>query len=192
MRIRVAVLALFVCISCPVTGAPSDGPPLPYLDRGACPFECCRYREWTVEADTPVRSRRDSKAPLVFTAKRGESVHGLTGVVVTVEPGRVRVLQDGRMGGDDGVSVAKGTLIYSLHYQGEGYSLLWHDGKTYSDFVPSVENFRRNLPVAVPHDMGLRPESDPKTIWWILIENANGDVGWSEHPENFGNKDACG
>jgi hypothetical protein len=96
------------------------------------------------------------------------------------------------MGGDDGVFVPKGTLIYSLHYLGEGYSLLWYDGKTYSDTVPSVESFRQNFPVGVPQDIGLRPESDPKTVWWVLIENATGEVGWSDQPDNFGNKDACG
>jgi hypothetical protein len=121
---RVALPALLACISFAARDASADGPPLPYVDRGACPFECCAYREWSVEADTPIRSRRDPKAPVVFTAGRGETVHGLTGAVVTVEPGRVRVLQDGRLGAEgDGPAVSKGTLIYNLHYLGEGYSL---------------------------------------------------------------------
>jgi hypothetical protein len=117
----------------------------------------------------------------------------LTGAVVTVEPGRVRVLRDGRLGAEgDGPAVSKGTLIYNLHYLGEGYSLLWYGGKTIPDEVQSVENFQQSFPNGVTRDVGLRPETDPKTVWWVLIENATGNIGWSEHPENFGNKDACG
>ena len=29
-----------------VFASPVDGPVLPYYDRGACPFECCTYRQW--------------------------------------------------------------------------------------------------------------------------------------------------
>jgi hypothetical protein len=186
---RVALLALLGCFSVNPRAASADGPPLPYIDRGVCPFECCTYREWTVNADTPVRARRDPKAPVVFTAKSGESVHGLTGVVVTLEPGRVLVLEDTQIGGeDDGMPVRKDTVVYSLHSLGEGYSLLWHEGRNVSDFVQSVEAFK----MGTYHKRPLRPETDPKTVWWVLIENASGDVGWSDHPENFGNIDACG
>jgi hypothetical protein len=175
---RVALFALLAGFSLPARGASPDGPPLPYVDRGACPFECCTYREWTVEADTPVRTRRDLKALLLFTARKGESVYGLTGAVVTLQPGRVSVTQDTQIGEESRqITVPAGTVLYSLHYLGEGYSLFWHRGTI---FPASAE------------DMKLRPESDPKTVWWVLVENAAGDVGWSERPDNFGNKDRCG
>ncbi len=191
---RSAALALLISIvSLPARSAPPTEPPTPYVDRGACPFECCTYREWTVETDTPVRTQRDLKEPLAFTARKGESVYGLTGVVVTLKPGRVLVTQDTQIGDErKQIQVSAGTIVYSLHYLGEGYSLLWYRGTIVSDFVPSVENFRLNFPDASAEGIKLRPESDPKTVWWVLIENATGSIGWSERPDNFGNKDACG
>src|SRR6476661_2097404 len=33
-----------------------DGPPMPYIDKGACPFECCTYRQWSVKQPTAVLS----------------------------------------------------------------------------------------------------------------------------------------
>ena len=34
-----------------LTQTPHSGaPPMPYIDQGACPFECCTYRDWVAEA----------------------------------------------------------------------------------------------------------------------------------------------
>jgi hypothetical protein len=67
------------------------GPPLPYEDSGACPFECCTYREWAVQAETTVRSARDDAAPVAFRVRPGQRVTGVTGVVVTTKLGRAVV-----------------------------------------------------------------------------------------------------
>jgi hypothetical protein len=29
-----------------------------------------------------------------------------------------------------------------------------------------------------------------ESIWWVNIQNTNGQSGWSDEPDNFGNKDA--
>jgi hypothetical protein len=28
--------------------------------------------------------------------------------------------------------------------------------------------------------------------WWVKVRSKDGRVGWSDQPEHFGNKDACG
>ncbi len=68
-------------------------PPLPFEDHGACPFECCTYRGWTVETTTELRAARSLQAPVVFSVKPGENVVGLNGVVVTRKPGRAVVVE---------------------------------------------------------------------------------------------------
>ena len=43
----------FVCLlGVRSTVALQTAPALPYESPGACPFECCTYRTWTVEAHT--------------------------------------------------------------------------------------------------------------------------------------------
>ena len=32
----------------------------------------------------------------------------------------------------------------------------------------------------------------PEYRWWVQVKNADGRVGWTDEPENFGNKDRCG
>jgi hypothetical protein len=66
-----------------------DGPPIPYEDAGACPFEGCAYREWIANAAVAIRADRHVTAPVAFSLREGEKVAALGGVVVTTRPGRV-------------------------------------------------------------------------------------------------------
>lgn len=81
--------------------ASSSGPPalrLPFEDHGACPFECCTYREWTVEEPTVLYRERDVRSP----------------------------------------------------------------------------------------------QSAPEDVWWVQVRNRDGQVGWTDRSDHFGNMDACG
>ena len=42
--------------------------PSVYVDEGACPFECCTYREWRVEEKTDILSSPDLQSQTVGTA----------------------------------------------------------------------------------------------------------------------------
>ena len=37
-----------------------------------------------------------------------------------------------------------------------------------------------------------RLERKMEFTWWVKIKTEEGAVGWTKHPENFSNKDACG
>ena len=58
--------------------------------KGACPFECCTYRTWTVERATDVSGARATEGPAAFRLSPGQKVEALTGVVVVSRPGRAR------------------------------------------------------------------------------------------------------
>jgi hypothetical protein len=53
-----------------VAGEQNTKPRLPYLDWGACPFECCTYREWVAIAPIDVYKSRDEKSNVVFKLKK--------------------------------------------------------------------------------------------------------------------------
>jgi hypothetical protein len=69
--------------------------------------------------------------------------------------------------------VKAGDTIYILHYEGEGYCKVWHDGN-----VVDVEDFDET--------------GKPKITWWVKFKTHSGAIGWTVERGNFGNKDACG
>jgi len=89
-----------------------NGPPKLFIDKGACPFECCTYREWTVEKDTELYDSIDGKK-IIGIAKKGSQIRGITGEVHTV-PLEIK---------DN-----DGNKIYLLTYQGEGVWKVWDNG----------------------------------------------------------------
>src|SRR6476646_7599510 len=68
-----------------------EGPPLPFEDEGACPFEGCTYRAWTTNMPVRVLKERREDSPVAFELPKGARVTALTGVVVTVVPGIVEL-----------------------------------------------------------------------------------------------------
>jgi hypothetical protein len=168
-------------------------PPRNYEDQGACPFECCTYREWSVEADTVLYRSRSERSRAAFRVKKGERVTGLTGVVVTLEPGRAVATGDVTIRGVDGreVKVKKGDVLYLLHPIGEGFFKAWFRGKLYEVQPESVaEHAARPQSVArLPY---LRLSNAPRAVWWMKVRNKSGQVGWTKQNEHFGDMDACG
>jgi hypothetical protein len=72
---------------------PAQMPALPFVDRGACPFEGCVYRDWTVKARVVTYETWDSRAPVreVFATNPGETVTAMTGVVLVTSAGRAQI-----------------------------------------------------------------------------------------------------
>jgi hypothetical protein len=66
---------------------------LPFLDWGACPFECCTYRDWVASENMTAYSSRDENSTAVFKIKQNETVKAITGVVVTRQAGLVDILK---------------------------------------------------------------------------------------------------
>lgn len=168
-------------------------PPRNYEDVGACPFECCVYREWSVVADTTLYKNRSNNAPVGFKVKKGERVTGLTGVVVTLAPGKAVATGDMTVGEGSNrkVRVRRGDVLYLLHSVGEGSYKIWFRGRLYEE-QPQTAEEHATLPQSVVRLPYLRMLRAPRTVWWVKVRNKRGQTGWSTQDDHFGDMDACG
>jgi hypothetical protein len=181
---------------------PQTAPPVPFVDEGACPFECCTYRDWTATAPVAVYDNwkwqslyPSSPHKTLFSVAKGEIVTALTAVVITTRPGRVRFTgaitarnfprQFPRMPAEDIVFTPDDTL-YLLTYRGEGAFAAWFKGRLLENLDTVPLQGRTGWP-----GIGVL-ESKPITQWWVRVRNGKGLIGWTNQPENFKNKDACG
>jgi len=160
-----------------------EKPPTNYENWGVCPFECCEYREWKASADISVHENRSEKSPVVFKMHAQETLHALTGVVVTEKAGIVRInkaVQDGYINGNEKpqLTFKAGDIVYMLSPLGEGSYLFWYRGKVYTSGIELA---------AMPGVDG----KDTKMTWWKQVENKAGKRVWTTS-SNFTNADACG
>jgi hypothetical protein len=172
-RTQFAFCLLFACFS--VVEAAAQNPPAPYSDRGACPFECCTYRRWTVEKATIVHSAMSDTSAVAFRLARGERVRGVTGVVITSQPGIAEAL---KATVQDGVRLRRGDRVYLYTDLGEGFVKGWFKGRFFQAEVLDPELFKI--------------VRQPRSVWWVKVRNKQGKIGWSRQPEHFGNMDQCG
>ena len=149
-------------------------PALPYLDRGACPFEGCTYREWTATKAVIVYDTWEDKRKTVGRLAAGEKVTGITGVVITVRPGVIRMDRDLP---ERGLRAGDTVLVYTN--LGEGFAKVWFKGRFYSEFDitfaawPDHEACGRAKCVAAFTDLG-------KSAWWAQVKLSSGRMGWVE------------
>jgi pentatricopeptide repeat protein len=172
----------------------SEKPPDNYVAKGACPFECCRYGNWTVLEDTDLVSSPGSSR-VVGAATKGSRVAGLTGEVhLKPEPVVVVAVAGVPMGSKDVQGdLPKNSIAFILDYTGEGYSHVYTRGKvvevqTYLSYAKYC--FR---PSESCWGETLWPSKERREqIWWVKVRLPNGIVGWTDKTNNFGDKDACG
>jgi hypothetical protein len=173
MRVKTIITSGFlllgpwlICLST-ARSAQEQRPPSVHIDKGACPFECCTYREWVARTGVTLLDIPNGKR-VVGQIRKGEKVVALTGEVHSV-PLRVVAHNDYPDAG-----VKAGDTIYILHYIGEGYWKVWHDGKL----------------VEMAEFPGKGPK--PKTNWWVKLKTSSGAIGWTVEHRNFDNQDSCG
>lgn len=169
-----------------------SGPTIPYENAGACPFECCTYRAWTVEADTDILVKREDGAPVAFRVQRGQRVLGVTGVVITTKAGRARVQLPTTLGTHArGVRVVPGDPVFLLHYLGEGYWKLWVKGRIVEDGGNPDDMSDCLYDAKEPATCSVLLIEKPKTVWWVKVRS-RGREGWTREVDHFSDVDACG
>jgi len=160
---------------------PDRRPPEHYIAKPACPFECCRFGNWTVDADTDLVAAPGS-TQIIGRARKGTRAVALTGEV-HLQPEPVVVLDDG--------DLAKDSIAFVLDYLGEGMAHVYTAGKivetfsAFSDYCFHPSNSCRGETLLPAGEL-------PKPVWWIKIRLPNGAAGWTDKPQNFGGKDGCG
>ena len=166
-------------------------PPIPFEDVGACPFEGCAYREWTAKEAIAVRTERRKTASITFRLKQGEKVTALTGIVMTVRPGRVQFRETTNLSTGSGqLRVDPGQTLYLLTYQGEGFTKAWFNGRLYSNV--DTKDFLNGRCDREPSQCAGRVLEQPRTEWWVQVRNRFGRVGWTNEPDRFDGKDVLG
>jgi hypothetical protein len=169
----------------------SPGPPMPFEDVGACPFEGCVYREWIANGPVTVRADRRPDAPIAFALKKGDHVQAITGIVVTVKPGRVQFRKPVDLSTTAGtLHVEPGETLYLLTYHGEGVTTAWFKGRLYDEVDGS--EFINHLCEIKPGTCNGTIIEKPQRVWWIRLRNLKRLMGWTQEPEKFDNKDRFG
>jgi hypothetical protein len=156
----------------------TEKPPENYVAKGVCPFECCRYGNWSVLENTELVASPSSHR-VVATARKGSRVVALTGEVL-LRPEPVIVLTGGEL--------PKNSIAFVLDYAGEGYGHVYTRGKVVETFLAYAKYCFR--PSESCWGETLVPE-EKEQVWWVKIRLANGIVGWTDKTDDFGDKDAC-
>ena len=186
------LLAAAVLLAIQAAGS-SGAPPLPYVDDGACPFECCTYREWTAKANLIAYESHDprSRGRAVFTIAAGEHVVAMTGLVRTIVAGEVKVTA--RTFVDEKLTFEPGDRVYLLAPVGEGFMNGWYRGRVLEEFDATM--FGRPEDCAKFQKCTGTIERLPEFDWWVRIRNTKGQIGWVLMPRGkpaFNGPDACG
>ena len=184
--LRVSLL-LLVSVSC--GRVQQAGPPIPFDEPGACPFQCCTYREWTVDWATDVRTDKRDDAPVAFRAELNDIVTAETGVVSTTKVGRATASRQVSVGANH-IVVAAGQPIYLLRNVGSGDWKIWVNGKTDEQYIGSPAYCASGKQTS--DECALTVTEQPQTVWWVKMRDARGREGWSREVDHFGNIDSCG
>ena len=163
--------------------SPIGPPKLPFVDKGACPFECCQYGRWTAERRAVAFKSQSTQSGQAFAVERGQTITAVTGEVITRRAGIVRVIKPTTL---DGERVPAGAVLYLLHSGGEGSALYWYNGRTHWAELYAETVHRGSA--AFPWDV----LSLPSTQWWVKIRNERGATGWLLNPQVFDGMDRCG
>lgn len=175
LRVGSCLIALLLFVAFAAFG---DDHPVFHVDKGACPFECCTYREWRVEKATRLYAEPKADSPFVGVAEKGIFVKAETGEVHTTKPGKFVVTRNV-------VNFQKGDILWVYTYLGEGYFKVWYRGKFIEEEI-GIDYHRPS-----PEDWGYF-EIVPNSIWWVKVRTSKGIEGWTNQPEHLSNKDACG
>jgi hypothetical protein len=164
-------------------------PPAVYVDKGACPFECCQYGEWTARQPAPAYAEPVENAPPVATVTTGTKILAVTGEVRT-KAGRFTVTQEHpsmRSMGGEPKPYKPGDVLYVYTYHGEGAFTVWFAGEMYEEMMEFS-------PYGGGPGDGFWGEldGDLETVWWVKAQLPDGRVVWLRNPANFNGMDACG
>ena len=165
----------------------SSRPPARYVDRGACPFECCTYREWKTEVATVAYARPDKRSRRVGTFRAGSKVMGLTGEVRTITPGKFVISKaHGKY--------KPGDVLWVYTPLGEGFYKVWFKGRMYQEGLDYMSGpYEQSYPRCEDRpDCWGELKQELRVEWWVKVRSAQGWVGWTDKTENFSNMDACG
>jgi hypothetical protein len=172
----------------------SKAPVMPYVDHGACPFECCTYGDWTSDAALSAAGWYEGTEArkTIFRIAKGERITGMTGVVIVRTPGIARVVEPMSLevysrrfpkAPRETVHFNPGDTIQLFTPQGEGAMSAWFNGRLLEAIDTGDFKSRANI------------DQQPTYEWWAKVRNSRGQFGWVRidgKSPTFSGVDACG
>ena len=151
----------------------ASGPPaLPFLDWKACPFEGCVYRRWIALDKVPVfNTWKEGRSP-IGELLPGDAVVGITGLVITIRPGRIRMDRD-----LPEEKLKAGDIILTYTNRGEGFSGVWFAGRYDPSYDISFTKWPDGTGCGNSHCAATYVDLGEK-IWWAQIRLKSGRTGW--------------
>jgi hypothetical protein len=147
-------------------------PALPSFDWGACPFETCSYREWSVRETITVYDTWKPDRREIAKLSTGDKVTGVTGVVITYRPGTVRMDRD-----FPEQNLKRGEIILTYAYRGEGFSAVWFKKRFYDEFDISFAKWPDGTGCGGAHCAATYVDLGEKH-WWAQVRMKSGAIGW--------------
>jgi hypothetical protein len=114
----------------------------------------------------------EDKRKTVARLSAGDEVTGVTGLVITVRPGKIRIDRDLP---EQGLRSGDTVLVYTN--LGEGYAKVWFKGRFYSEFDITFAAWPDHAAcgpakcTAAFTDVG-------KSAWWAQLKLRSGRTGW--------------
>ena len=176
---RLASVVAFTGIALAVAGQEATqagkkmpAPALPVFDWKACPFEGCAYRQWTARKPVAVYDTWKNSRKKIAELSVGDRVVGITGVVITYKPGRIRMDRDLPESG-----LKKGDTVLTYAYRGEGFAAAWYNGTYASEFDISFAKWPDGTGCGGDHCAATYVDLGNK-VWWAEVRLPSGRVGW--------------
>ncbi|HEY4089390.1 MAG TPA: hypothetical protein VGM43_25855 [Bryobacteraceae bacterium] len=147
-------------------------PVLPFLEWKACPFEGCVYRRWIAQEKVQVFNTWEERRRPIAQLSRGDAVVGITGLVITSRPGRIRMDRD-----LPEQKLKAGDIILTYTNRGEGFSGAWLAGRYDPSFDISFTKWPDGSGCGGAHCAATYVDLGAK-VWWAQIRLKSGRTGW--------------
>jgi hypothetical protein len=186
MKRTIGAAFLLLLFSVPVAPQAKTHP-LTFIDKGACPFECCMYRRWNTLKDTVAYVSPDKRSKRVGVFKKGSSVRGITGEVRTLTPGKFVITKTHE-------KYRPGDVLWVYTPIGEGFYKVWFRGRMIEQSMEYMSGpYETTSPsCAETKECWGELKTPLKTVWWVKVRSSAGRIGWTDQADNFGNMDSCG
>ncbi|MBI5837271.1 MAG: hypothetical protein HZB25_08505 [Candidatus Eisenbacteria bacterium] len=141
-----------------------------FIERGACPFECCGYGRWWAEGPLTVYRREGDTTRVAYRLRDGERFTAVTGNVHVLRAGIVRMTRATPAGQFLPFETTEGESLFVLDYQGDAVWEVWHRG-----YIHTLDQFWDDEGgPELPCELLRAPESN----WWARIVDRRGRPGW--------------
>lgn len=172
-RSLLVTTSVAIIMFCLTSLAEAESLPVPYVKKGACPFEGCTYGIWDVLKDTYVYEKPNKKSREIGQVQHGEKVRALTGNIYVI-PGRAKVTGRPYRSASN---LNPEKEIFILDYVGEGYSRVFQDG-IYAE-VKIARSKSRCKENPNWRYCWVEVIEEPVSNWWVYIESLGGKIkGW--------------